>query len=194
MKPSATGKPAGAGGCTCFKLRRLTRRVTAVYDRALSETGMRVTQYSLLAHLRGMRGMAMSELAEMLDMDRTTLTRNLRPLIEAGWIAVEPSAEDTRIRLVHITPSGETRWQAARVCWRQAQHEVDSTIGSAGVAELHRMLDSCVPLFRAAGGAEWASRRRRPLAYRFGRWCWPPRRSVRSPWEHGSRSACSCRP
>jgi len=141
------------GGCTCFKLRRLTRRVTAVYDRALSGAGMRVTQYSLLTHLRGLRGVAMSELAEGLDMDRTTLTRNLRPLIETGWIEVEPSTEDTRIRLVHITPSGETQWQAARVCWRRAQDEINSTIGSAGVAELHRMLDGCVPLFRAASGA-----------------------------------------
>ena len=154
MTPSATGKTARIGGCTCSKLRRLTRRVTAVYDRALSGAGMRVTQYSLLAHVRGLRGVAMSELAEMLDMDRTTLTRNLRPLIEAGWIEVKPSAEDTRIRLVHITPSGETQWQAARVFWRQAQREVSSTIGSAGVAELHRMLDSCVPLFRTSSGEQ----------------------------------------
>ena len=154
MKPSATGELSGAGSCTCFKLRRLTRRVTAVYDRALSGAGMRVTQYSLLAHLRGLHGVAMSELAEMLDMDRTTLTRNLRPLVEAGWIAVKPSAEDARIRLVHITPSGEKRWQAARARWRQAQQEVSSTIGCAGLAELHRMLDNYVPLFRAALGEQ----------------------------------------
>jgi len=121
-----------------------------VYDRALSGAGMRVTQYSLLAHLRGLRGVTMSELAEMLDMDRTTLTRNLRPLIEAGWVVVKPSTEDARIRLVRIAPSGETQWQAARVCWRQAQQEINGAIGSAGVAELHRILDRCVPLFRAA--------------------------------------------
>jgi len=156
-KLSTTRKPAGEVGCTCFKLRRLTRRVTAVYDRALSGAGMRVTQYSLLAHVRGLRGVAMSELAEMLDMDRTTLTRNLRPLIDAGWIEVRPSQEDTRVRLVRITASGETRWQAARVCWRQAQREVNGTIGSAGVAELHRMLDNCVPLFRVASGAQGGS-------------------------------------
>jgi len=157
MKRLAMGKPPGTGACTCFKLRRLTRRVTAVYDRALSGAGMRVTQYSLLAHLRGLRGVPMSDLAEMLDMDRTTLTRNLRPLIEAGWIEVKANAGDARIRLVHITPSGERQWQGARVCWRQAQQEINSTIGSAGVAELHRMLDSCVPLFRAASEEQGAA-------------------------------------
>src|SRR5262245_323471 len=120
-KASTSVRPSAVGGCTCFKLRRLTRRVTAVYDRALSRAGMRVTQYSLLAQLRGLRGVTMSELAKMLDMDRTTLTRNLRPLIEAGWVEVKPSVEDARIRLVHIAPSGETQWQAARVYWRQAQ-------------------------------------------------------------------------
>src|SRR5262245_65682438 len=93
MKRLAMGKPPGIGSCTCFKLRRLTRRVTAVYDRALSGAGMRVTQYSLLTHLRGLRGAAMSELAKILDMDRTTLTRNLRPLIEAGRIEAEPGDE-----------------------------------------------------------------------------------------------------
>ena len=154
IKPWRTGEPPAAGGCTCFKLRRLTRRVTAVYDRALSAAGMRVTQYSLLAHLRGLRGVPMSQLAQTLDMDRTTLTRNLRPLLEAGWVEVQPSAEDARIRLVHITPAGEAQWQAARTYWRQAQDDVNATIGSTNLAGLHRMLDSYVPLFRPVTGTD----------------------------------------
>jgi DNA-binding MarR family transcriptional regulator len=154
IKSSPGSKAAGVGGCTCFKLRRLTRRVTAVYDRALSGAGMRVTQYSVLSHLRGLRDVPISELAQMLDMDRTTLTRNLRPLLEAGWVAVAASAADARIRLVHITPAGDARWQTARTYWRQAQDEVNATIGSADVAGLHRMLDRYVPLFRPAAGSE----------------------------------------
>jgi DNA-binding MarR family transcriptional regulator len=153
IKPSPS-RLAAAGGCTCFKLRRLTRRVTAVYDRTLSAAGIRVTQYSLLAHLRGLRGVPMSQLAEKLDMDRTTLTRNLKPLVEAGWVGVQPSAEDARIRLVHITPAGEAQWQRARTYWRQAQHEVNATIGPANLASLHQVLDSYVPLFRPVTGNE----------------------------------------
>jgi DNA-binding MarR family transcriptional regulator len=153
IKPSPI-KPAAAGGCTCFKLRRLTRRVTAVYDRTLSAAGIRVTQYSLLTHLRGLRDVPISQLAEKLDMDRTTLTRNLKPLLEAGWVGVEPSAEDARVRLVRITPAGEARWQTARTYWRQAQDEVNVTIGRANVAGLHQLLDSYVPLFRPVTGNE----------------------------------------
>jgi DNA-binding MarR family transcriptional regulator len=154
VEPSNAGAPIAARGCTCFKLRRLTRRVTAVYDRALSAAGMRVTQFSLLGHLRSLQGVPMSQLAEALDMDRTTLTRNLKPLIEAGWVGVQPSTEDARIRLVRITPAGAAQWQAARAHWRQAQDEVKATVGPVNLAGLHDLLDRYVPLFRPATGTD----------------------------------------
>lgn len=150
--PSGGPAPTGLRGCTCLRLRRLTRRVTAVYDRALSAAGMRVTQYSLLGHLRGLTGVSMSELAGMLDMDRTTLTRNLKPLIASGWVEVGSDDEDARVRLVQLTPVGEERWQAARAHWRQAQNEVNDTIGPANLVSLHQMLDAYVPLFRTVTG------------------------------------------
>jgi DNA-binding MarR family transcriptional regulator len=159
IKPSSGAASRGVGqttlrGCTCFKLRRLNRRVTAVYDRALSAAGMRVTQYSLLGHLRGLSGVPISGLAEMLDMDRTTLTRNLKPLLDAGWVRVRSSDEDARVRLVQLTPVGEDRWKAARAFWRQAQDEINTTIGTDGLTALHQMLDSYVPLFRPVAGNE----------------------------------------
>ena len=81
---SASSETQSISGCTCFKLRRLTRRVTAVYDRALAAAGIRVTQYSVLGHVRRLKGASISELADALDMDRTTLTRNLKPLLDSG--------------------------------------------------------------------------------------------------------------
>ena len=151
---SSDDKPARASGCTCSKLRRLARRVTAVYDRTLSAAGMRVTQYSLLSNLRGTRGVPMSQLAQTLDMDRTTLTRNLKPLLEAGWVNVEPSSDDARVRLVYLTPAGGKQWQMARSYWRQAQDEVNATIGAENLIGLHQMLDAYVPLFRPAVGTD----------------------------------------
>src|SRR5262249_53134931 len=111
--------PAAPRGCTCFRLRRLTRRVTAVYNRALAPTGMRVTQYSLLLSLRGGAPIALSQLADVLDMDRTTLTRNLKPLTDAGWVEVERSPDDARVRLVTLTASGAEQLRAARGAWKQ---------------------------------------------------------------------------
>jgi DNA-binding MarR family transcriptional regulator len=151
---SSTGSAAAASGCTCSKLRRLTRRVTAVYDRTLSAAGMRVTQYSLLSHLRGTQGVPMSQLAQTLDMDRTTLTRNLKPLLEAGWVKVRPSSDDARVRLVYLTLAGAEQRQTARSYWRQAQDEVNATIGVQNLTGLHQMLDAFVPLFRPAAGTD----------------------------------------
>ena len=141
-------------GCTCFRLRRLTRRVTAVYNRALAPTGMRVTQYSLLSNLRHSGPLPLSMLAESLDMDRTTLSRNLRPLTDAGWVAITGSADDARVRLVAITGEGEAHLQAARAHWKRAQEEVNATIGADELGRLHEMLDRYVPLFRPAAGGE----------------------------------------
>jgi DNA-binding MarR family transcriptional regulator len=143
-----SGATAPKSGCTCFKLRRLTRRLTAVYDRALSAAGMRVTQYSLLSNLRGTQGVPMSQLAEALDMDRTTLTRNLKPLLQTGWVQVKPSSNDARVRLVYLTADGAAQWKAASACWRQAQDEVNATIGADNLTGLHQMLDAYVTLFR----------------------------------------------
>ncbi|MCW5623593.1 MAG: winged helix-turn-helix transcriptional regulator [Burkholderiales bacterium] len=156
MSPTAPIPAArsAVGGCTCSKLRRLTRRVTAVYDRALSPVGMRVTQYSLLSNLRGVEGVPVSRLAQSLDMDRTTLTRNLKPLLQVGWVALEPSPDDARVRLVLLTPTGAEQWRAARSYWQSAQQEVTATIGASALAGLHTMLDEYVPLFRPVTGNE----------------------------------------
>jgi DNA-binding MarR family transcriptional regulator len=141
-------------GCTCFRLRRLTRRVTAVYNRALAATGMRVTQYSLLSNLRHSGPLPLSVLAESLDMDRTTLSRNLKPLTDAGWVAVGASPDDARVRLVALTRQGEAHLQSARTHWKRAQEEVNATIGAGELGALHELLDRYVTLFRPAAGGE----------------------------------------
>jgi DNA-binding MarR family transcriptional regulator len=161
QQPSRQGAAAARGdasrslrGCTCFRLRRLTRRVTAVYNHALAPTGMRVTQYSLLSNLRRSGPLPLSLLAEALDMDRTTLSRNLKPLTEAGWVAIRGSPDDARVRLVALTTKGEAHLQAARAHWKRAQEEVSATIGAEELGQLHDMLDRYVPLFRPAPGNE----------------------------------------
>jgi DNA-binding MarR family transcriptional regulator len=158
--PSVPGPSAAIGepvvrGCTCHKLRSLTRRVTAVYDRALAGVGLRVTQYSLLSHLeRSTRdagtpaGRPVAQLAAALDLDRTTLTRNLKPLIASGWIELCACDSDARQRLVCITDEGRAVLATARAHWRRAQTEVVTTIGAANAAQLHDMLDEYLPRFR----------------------------------------------
>jgi DNA-binding MarR family transcriptional regulator len=157
--PDAEDKaaPASPRGCTCARLRRLTRRITAVYDRELAAVGLRVTQYSLLSNLRhaaGAQGLAVSELAERMDMDRTTLTRNLKPLIGQGYAALAADAADARVRRALLTPEGAAALDAAKPYWLRAQREVNRTLGEATVAGLHHWLDTVTPAFRPDAGEE----------------------------------------
>lgn len=154
---AAAAPPSPPQGCTCARLRRLSRRVTAVYDRELAGAGLRVTQYSLLAVLQrevGAAGMPLTELAERLDMDRTTLTRNLRPLIDKGWAELIASTADARVRLARATAAGAAAWAAARPHWKRAQAEINHTLGEATVSGLHQWLDAVTPLFRPPPAAE----------------------------------------
>ena len=136
-------------GCTCYRLRKLTRRITQHYDLRLASAGLRVTQYSLLANLCRGGHVTMSALAAAMEMDRTTLTRNLKPLADAGLVEVMPGA-DARARIVAATARGRRAWQDARELWREAQDEVNRALGPEQVAALHDLLDDSVTRLRAA--------------------------------------------
>ncbi|MEO8134577.1 MAG: MarR family winged helix-turn-helix transcriptional regulator [Betaproteobacteria bacterium] len=129
-------------GCTCFSLRRLTRTVTRLYDLHLSAAGIKTTQYSLLrtvAHAP----VPIAVLATRLATERTTITRNLRPLIDAGLIVLE-QGEDSRQRIVTITAAGREVIKAGSLAWRHAQTELERTLGVDAVRALHLQLDSAL--------------------------------------------------
>ena len=91
-----------AAGCSCAGLRRASRAVTQSFDAVLRPSGLRTTQLSLLVALAKLGRVPVSRLAEALVMDRTTLTRNLRPLEKASWIRVV-EGPDLRRRAVILT-------------------------------------------------------------------------------------------
>jgi DNA-binding MarR family transcriptional regulator len=126
--------------CVNFNIRRVTRLVTQLYDRILAPTGLRSTQYSLLNVLSLIDGLRMQDLALILAMDRTTLSRNLRPLIKQGWINVS-TGNDRRTRLVQITPKGRTVLEKALPYWEEAQTFMTERLGPSNwdkvMSELH---------------------------------------------------------
>jgi DNA-binding MarR family transcriptional regulator len=146
-------------GCTCDRLRKLARRLTQRYDAYLAPTGLRLTQFSLLAHLMRGEPLTMSALAGLLEMDRTTLTRNLKPLADAGLVALD-AGRDARERVVSVSEQGRTVWRAARDQWRRAQEDVNQVLGVEQVIALHAVLDGSLETLRnrTRGGA--AARKR----------------------------------
>lgn len=131
-----------ASPCTCFSLRRLTRTVTRLYDSHLAAIGIKTTQYSLL-RIVAHAPLPIAELAARLAMERTTLTRNLGPLLDAGWIVLA-KGNDARQKIVTITDAGRETIKSARSSWRQAQTEMDRTLGNDAVRALHQQLDTAL--------------------------------------------------
>jgi DNA-binding MarR family transcriptional regulator len=117
-----------ARACACANLRKAARALTQLFDEALAPSGLRVTQFTLLVTSRLMGESTINELAERMAMDRTTLSRNLKPLVRSGLLEVRPG-EDGRRRLVRLTPAGEEALEEAYSLWHGAQRETVSTLG-----------------------------------------------------------------
>ena len=127
-------------GCTNFKLRQLVRRVSQLYDQELAKAGLKTTQCSLLTHVLKLGPIRPGDLAAAMTMDASTLTRNLKPLIAAGWLELAPG-EDGRSRSVHLTPAGRDKRAEAQRHWRAAQEQLNQQLGVDTVMALHALAD-----------------------------------------------------
>jgi DNA-binding MarR family transcriptional regulator len=132
-------------GCTNFKLRQLMRRVGQLYDAELARAGLRTTQYSLLSHVVKLAPVRPVDLARVMKMDASTLTRNLRPLVDAGWVTLD-AGPDARSRFVNATAAGRAKRQEAQRRWRVAQESLNRRLGNERVLALHALLDECQDL------------------------------------------------
>src|SRR5215217_8954085 len=117
-----------ARACACANLRKAARALTQLFDEALAPSGLRATQFTLLVTSRLMGESTINELAERMAMDRTTLSRNLKPLMRSGLLEVR-AGEDGRTRLVRVTPAGERALEESYPLWQQAQQQTVSVLG-----------------------------------------------------------------
>lgn len=121
--------------CLCFNLRRTTRVLTQAYDAALQPAGLTVSQFSVLSVIAVAAPIAMRRLAAWLGMDRTTLTRALRPLERDGLVQIV-QGKDRRERRMALTALGRERLKAAMPHWQQAQQQAAAAFGGERGAEL----------------------------------------------------------
>ncbi len=138
-------------GCTNLKLRQLTRRVSQHYDRIVGVAGLKTTQYSLLSHVVQLGPIRPSDLAARMEMDASTLTRNLQPMAAQGWVEVG-AGDDARSRFVTATDAGRAKRAEAQREWKRAQLALNERLGTAKVAQLHQLLDECLALMSDSSG------------------------------------------
>jgi len=136
--------PLSAEDCNCFVVRAAARHVTQCYDQFLASSGLRTTQFSILARLKRRGPLTISELAESMVMDRTTLGRNILPLERDGLIRIETTASDHRAKELHLTKDGEKRVEAARKGWQAAQARFEAVFGVKRAADLRALLRGVV--------------------------------------------------
>jgi DNA-binding MarR family transcriptional regulator len=114
--------------------------VTQVFDSVLRPSGLRITQFSLLVGISLRGASPIQELAEILGMDRTTLTRNLRALETSGMVNVA-TGRDRRSRLISLTPKGQHALEETLPLWRQAQKRAVEAFGKGRVGDLIPLLN-----------------------------------------------------
>jgi DNA-binding MarR family transcriptional regulator len=138
-------EPIAPTYCTCLALRRATRRVTQIYDAHMKPLGLPITQFAVLGQLAGAPDAAPSQmsitaLARRLGLDRSTLGRNLRPLIKAGLVAMD-GGEDRRAHTLALTDAGRALLEKAIPLWRDAQRHVAEKLGRDKTRALRAVLD-----------------------------------------------------
>ena len=129
------------GPCVCSQVRRLARKFSSLYDTLLSPEDLTITQYSLLATIERAGQLSHLILAEKVGMERTTLTRNLRPLTRAKWVAAA-TGKDRRQHLLQLTAAGRRKLIRSLPLWEEAQRQFLSQIGSESMQELRAVLAS----------------------------------------------------
>jgi DNA-binding MarR family transcriptional regulator len=128
----------------CTTLRMASRVVTRHYDRALAPLGLSTSGYSILSRTGREGPLALGALAARLAMDRTTLSREIAPLIDAGFVAAVADAHDRRKKIVALTNAGAELVRRARPLWAKAQRELAGDFGvdrtETLMTELHALV------------------------------------------------------
>ena len=136
-------------GCTNLKVRQLMRRVSQHYDVEMARCGLKTTQYSLLSYIVKLGPIRPSELAQVMQMTPSTLSRNLQPLVAAGWV-VQGAGADARSRLVQATDAGHDKRREAQRHWKVAQQTLNAQLGVERVMALHALVDSSLAILQGA--------------------------------------------
>jgi DNA-binding MarR family transcriptional regulator len=127
--------------CNCVNLRRASRAITRIYDKALAPADIKLPQFSVLANVARSGPLNVSKLARILKLDRTTLVRNLKSL-EASGLVENADISDPRERAIRITEAGRSVVEKAQPYWFLAQKQIEEQLGADGLQQLRMLVTS----------------------------------------------------
>lgn len=123
--------------CYCIALRKVSRRLTALYDEAMAPFGITISQFSQLRNIKYRQPVSLSELAEVLELDRSTVGRNTKILQRMGLVVAQASTEDLRETVLSLSGEAVALLAKATPVWRDVQARVE---GRLEAAEFDRVL------------------------------------------------------
>lgn len=145
------------GVCICINLRRAARVMSHLYDEALADSGLKITQFSLLRNIERSEPVPISVLAEAMELDRTTLARNLAPLQRKRLVTLS-AGDDQRVTEIRLTDSGRAAIARALPMWKDAQVQIVQSLSSERIEQLQ---DIAADLVAAAPGVKVGKRSKR---------------------------------
>jgi len=134
-----------AQNCLFRKVRTISRYVTNLYAKVLKDIGLTPVQYSMMTAIEILKEPNMNAFSKATAMDRTTINRNLKPLIRDGIVRVVES-EDKRERIVSLTENGKKIYIRGYENWKKAQHELEEKIGKKNWDNLNLVLDDAISI------------------------------------------------
>jgi len=126
--------------CHCINIRRSSRKITAIYDEFLKSCEINVTQYSFLANLKRVQPIKMNDFAQIVNLDRTTLVRNIRPLINQDLVEIQ-SIEKSKAQLLTLTQKGLELQTKAQNYWQKAQSYIEKTIQNHNLELFYEIIE-----------------------------------------------------
>jgi len=115
--------------CVSNNLHQTARAISRIYGEEMRSSGIQRSQFAILGYLNKLGVVQLTELADMLFMERTTLSRNLKPLVKNGLVQINKSPADARARDISLTKEGKTRFREATKLWRKAQKRILASFG-----------------------------------------------------------------
>ncbi|KLE03830.1 MarR family winged helix-turn-helix transcriptional regulator [Aliarcobacter butzleri] len=116
--------------CHCTNMRQISRKITNIYDEFLKPSNLNVTQYSLLSNLKRVQPIKMNDFSKVVKLDRTTLVRNLKPLINLSLIEIK-SIDKSKAQLLELSQKGIELQNEGYKYWQKAQEYIEQTINHA---------------------------------------------------------------
>ncbi len=139
-----------ASECLAVRVRRLGRVITRIYDAALAEHEINISQLNLLAAIAVGGRARPSDLTRLLDVEKSTLSRNLKRMESLGWVRSDP-AQPRRGRSLRLTPAGSAMLIKMRAVWEKAQATAQAELGQRSWAQPHKLLSPLAPTAKSKG-------------------------------------------